>query len=81
MDIKCGSVVKSKSGRDKDKFFLVVNMDERFVYICDGKERKLAKPKRKNPIHLSPTKEVLSVRSIKSDKELRTVLSRFNSEI
>ena len=81
MNIKLGSVVKSKAGRDKDKFLLVVNIDDKYVYVCDGKERPLNNPKRKNPIHLQSTKETLSVQSIKSDKELKKLLKQFNSDL
>ena len=32
-----GKIVKSLRGHDKDKFFVVVMQDDKFVYIADGK--------------------------------------------
>ena len=48
-----GAVVKSKSGRDKDRYFLVVGIiDSEYVYISDGSLRKVDKPKKKKIKHL-----------------------------
>ena len=48
-----GRVVISKSGRDKGKRFVVIGVfDEDLVLICDGKLRKIEKPKKKKLKHL-----------------------------
>ena len=48
-----GRVVYSEAGRDKDKHFIVVGiLNEEFVYIADGKLRKISKPKKKKLKHL-----------------------------
>lgn len=48
-----GQFVKSKAGRDKDKVFIVIGIEnEQFVYIADGDLRKLEKPKKKKVKHL-----------------------------
>ncbi|MGI6213553.1 MAG: RNA-binding protein [Christensenellales bacterium] len=48
-----GSVVYSRAGRDKGRFFLVVEVvDENFVRIADGKTRMIAKAKLKKIKHL-----------------------------
>lgn len=50
---KAGDLVLSKSGRDKDRFFMVVGIiDEAYVYIADGSLRKLENPKKKKIKHL-----------------------------
>ena len=51
-DISVGDVVKATAGRDKDKFFLVIEVSDGFAFIVDGKTRKVGKPKRKNVKHL-----------------------------
>ena len=48
VDIPIGSVVLANAGRDKGRYFVAVAASGGFVYIADGKERKLEKPKRKN---------------------------------
>ena len=47
MDIVKGSVVRAKAGRDKDKFFVVLQTDGEYALIADGKRRRVEHPKRK----------------------------------
>ena len=50
--VEIGDVVKSVAGRDKDKYFLVIDVCDGFAYIADGKIRKIQNKKRKNIKHL-----------------------------
>ena len=44
-----GKVVYSKAGRDKGKCFVIIEViDEQYVYISDGRLRKIEKPKQEN---------------------------------
>jgi len=57
--IEPGRIVRTRAGRDKGRYFVVVNvLDDEYVHIVDGELRKLAKPKRKKCKHLDPTKDV-----------------------
>jgi len=48
-----GKVVHSKSGRDKNRCFIIVGIiDTDYVYISDGDLRKIEKPKKKKIKHL-----------------------------
>lgn len=40
------------AGKEKNNIFLVVAIDEKFVYIADGKRVSVTKPKRKNAKHI-----------------------------
>lgn len=54
--ISLGSVVKSKQGRDKGKYFMVYSFDGcQYVYLVDGVYRKQQAPKRKKIKHIDPT--------------------------
>lgn len=44
-------IVKSLAGRDKNKYFLVIHNDKNFLYLADGKIRKIEKPKKKKHKH------------------------------
>ncbi len=58
--IALGSVVYSRAGRDKGRFFLVVEIvDDEFVRIADGKTRLLAKAKLKKIKHLKNEGEII----------------------
>ena len=49
-----GDVVKSLSGHDQNRLFVVVGIDKNgYIAIIDGRYRQKAKPKLKNPKHLS----------------------------
>ena len=50
-----GSIVRSLAGRDKDGLLAVMEITDDAVTVCDGKERPLENPKRKNPRHLADT--------------------------
>ncbi len=58
MEIKVGSIVRSKAGRDKGDFFIVLAMDGNYVYMANGELRKVDQPKKKKLKHLQGTEEV-----------------------
>ncbi len=70
-----GQIVCSKKGRDKGYFLVVVEETDNTVYVCDGKERPLERPKKKNVKHLSFTNTVLETDCFKSNKGLRKALA------
>ncbi len=72
--MKKGAVVKAIAGRDKGGYFAVTEICGEYVRIADGKNRKLASPKKKNPKHLRMTGTLIELNKI-TDKELRNVLS------
>lgn len=76
--ITTGSIVKSAFGRDKDRYFVVVKKDGDFVFLVDGKVRKLLSPKKKRIKHIIKTNEVISLSDLQTDKQFRTVLNRLN---
>jgi len=76
-----GDVVKSLSGRDKNTLLAVMNADEHFVYVCDGKARPLHNPKRKNPKHIVFTGQSLSESDLLSNRSLKKALAIAKSRI
>ena len=58
MEIKVGSVVRSKAGRDKGDFFIVLAMEDNYVYMANGELRKVDQPKKKKLKHLQGTEQV-----------------------
>ena len=76
-----GRIVCSKSGRDKGYFLVVVKEEDGFLLVCDGKERPLSRPKRKNPKLLALTNTVLSEDSYSTDKSLRRALAVYRDSV
>ncbi len=87
-EVRIGQVVYVKSGRDKDRNFIVYRIvDESYVEIVDGKVRRLAKPKKKKLKHLKLLSGCLDklAEKIKAgktihDSEIRSALRNFSEE-
>ncbi len=75
-----GQIVCSKRGRDKGYFLVVVEETQNTAYVCDGKERPIERPKKKNVKHLSFTNTVLSADCFNTNKSLRKAIAIFESE-
>lgn len=78
MEIKQGCVVRSISGRDAQRFYLVLRVEDGFCYIADGKIRPLERPKRKNQKHLRKTNTQVSVDDFTTNNQLKRLLRPFN---
>lgn len=75
-----GQVIKSAAGRDKGYLMVVTAYDGSSVFVCDGKERRLGHPKRKNPKHIIITEFSLTEADMNSDRSLRKALARIESD-
>ena len=76
MDIKSGTVVRSVAGHDKGELMLLLTTDSKSALVCDGRQRRLEKPKRKNLKHIKATSFTLSEEETQSNKRLRKALFR-----
>ena len=79
MELVKGSVVISKAGRDKGYYLAVTKITDDGVYVCDGKERPVERPKKKNTLHLAVTRYVLSEEETATNRSLKRALNRFSS--
>lgn len=51
--VRKGQLVRSARGRDTGRWYLVVDRgQDGFIYVADGVQRPVSRPKRKNPKHL-----------------------------
>jgi large subunit ribosomal protein L14e len=79
--IDLGQIVRSKSGRDKDRHFIVVGLvDENYVLIADGDLRKISNPKKKKIKHLAFLNRFAEevVESLKENKRINDADLRKN---
>ena len=77
MDIVTGSVVRATAGRDKDKFFVVLQTEGGYALIAAGRRRRVEHPKRKKLIHLAPTSTVHQG-SLETNPKIKQILREFN---
>lgn len=47
-----GNFATSKAGHDKGNCYVIVGEESDFVYVCDGRLKKLEAPKRKRKKHI-----------------------------
>ena len=52
-DICISDVVVSRAGRDAGKLYYVISLDGDFLFLVNGKDRTLEKPKKKKRKHAS----------------------------
>ena len=87
-----GWIVQATAGRDKDGLFFVVGVDDvtKRLLLADGKRRKAARPKAKQPAHVQPVElgdfdhpviQKLQQKETVSDRELRKALAAFREVI
>ena len=79
MDISKSDIIESLAGRDKGKFFYVIDTEDNYVLIADVKGRKLENPKRKKLKHVrrvSRTETRVAVKIQNGDKVLNSELRR-----
>ena len=50
-DLQIADVVASTAGRDMDKWYYVINLDDTYLYLANGKDRRIENPKRKKRKH------------------------------
>lgn len=87
MEIDKSSLVVSKAGRDQGQLFYVIDADEQYVYLADGKSRRQEKPKRKKRKHIEqiPRTESRIAEKIRNgekvlNSELRKELASFGQK-
>ena len=76
-DFNISDVVMSTAGRDQGKLFYVIETDPVFLFLANGKDRTLEKPKRKKRRHIQ---KVLRSETRVADK-LRNGDRVLNSEL
>ena len=79
--MQIGQIVKSTHGHDKNAFYMIVELSGDFVFLADGKSRRLEKAKKKNIKHIQKTNEILQVDEITGNKKLYSILSAKNRKL
>ena len=72
-------VVVSTAGHDQGEMFYVVSTDDQFLYLANGKDRTLDKPKRKKRRHVQKvlrSETRVAAKILSGDKVLNSELRR-----
>lgn len=79
MFIKRGQIVFVTAGKEKGRFMIVLEADDRSVLLCDGKDRPCDRPKRKNIKYVSVTDTVVSEADLAANSRIKSVLRSFTA--
>jgi len=86
MSIKKADIVVSLNGRDEGRYFLVINTEDGYSFLANGKGRRFEKPKRKKNKHLKPEGEIIGPVAEKlingekvTNNEIRRTLAQYTS--
>lgn len=52
MLVKKGAFVKSKTGHDFGQIYVIINCDDEYAYLVNGKTKPVEKPKKKKLKHI-----------------------------
>ena len=74
----------SRAGHDKDTLYVVLESDETYLWLADGKRRLLETPKKKKRKHVQVVKhlpeEILAqMQSITLDANVKKILKNYRS--
>ena len=47
-----GMLVRSLAGHEKDRLYIIIRQDEEYVWLVDGRNRTMEKPKKKKKKHI-----------------------------
>ena len=78
-NIHISDVVVSTAGHDQGEIFYVIDVDDQFLYLANGKDRSLDKPKRKKRKHVQKvlrSETRVAAKILSGDKVLNSELRR-----
>ena len=85
---KIGEFAKSKAGHDKEEIFIIINKEEEYVYLVDGKSRIFDKPKKKKIKHIQVINQIdeelqrkLETNLILRDEDIKRAIKSYKQKI
>ena len=74
-----GMLARSKAGHDKGHVYVILKVDETYVYLVDGKIRTMDKPKKKKMKHVQLICEKHNIEGL-DDVGVKRILKLFDKE-
>ena len=76
MVLEPGMLARSKAGHDKNCIYVMISVNDEYVYLADGNKRSVCLPKRKNRKHVQAI-TCLRSGSVADDKSVREAINSF----
>ena len=81
--MKIGNVVMALAGKEKGQLFVVVNLDDKYAYLSDGKRLRANKPKKKSfkHIRLCGSQSLSETEVLDKNERVNALIKKFLSKI
>ena len=76
---KAGMLARSKAGHDKGKVYVLIEVDDTYVYLADGSIRTLGHLKKKKKKHIQVILREYDVTAV-DDTGIRRILKEWSME-
>ena len=77
--VERGMLAKSKAGHDKGNVYVIYDVDDTYVYLIDGKIRKIENPKKKKIKHVQIICKEHEITGL-DDVGIKRILKLFDKE-
>ena len=77
--VERGMLAKSKAGHDQGNVYVIYDVDDTYVYLIDGKIRKIENPKKKKIKHVQIICKKHDINGL-DDVEIKRILKLFDKE-
>ncbi|MDY5846541.1 MAG: KOW domain-containing RNA-binding protein [Bariatricus sp.] len=75
-----GMLARSLAGHDKEKVYVIIKIDETFVYLVDGQQRKIDNPKKKKKKHVQLIRNRYELDSA-DDAKIKRILKEYSKKL
>ena len=79
MKLQPGMLARSKAGHDKDRIYVVIRTEDKYVYVAEGDLRTLRHMKRKNAGNLQPVLK-MRLEGETDDADVRSLIRKYTRQ-
>lgn len=86
-EFETGMLAVSKAGHDKGRLYVVLKADPQFVYLADGKNRSVDRPKKKKRKHIQINyyipgilKQTLETKQKLEDEQIKKAIKEYKNQ-
>lgn len=74
-----GMLARSMAGHDAGRIYVIMDVDDAYVYLVDGKGRTLDRPKKKKKRHVQIILDKYDITDV-DDVKIKRILKEWNKE-
>lgn len=74
-----GMLARSRAGHDVGRIYVIMDVDDAYVYLVDGKGRTLDRPKKKKKRHVQIILDKYDITDV-DDVKIKRILKEWNKE-